>query len=150
MAESVAPNEHAVGIDASIAMIAEATSRHARRAHVSFGALDAHDLPFESDSIDACRAERTLQHVVDSGQVVAEMARVLRPRGRIARTEPDWETLVVEGSDPALSPAIVGAHFKRHPHPTMGRRLAGLLQNNGIVDIQLGAKVVMYRDPESA
>jgi ubiquinone/menaquinone biosynthesis C-methylase UbiE len=150
MAESVAPNGQAIGVDASTAMIAEATSRHARHAQVSFRALDAHHLPFDPGSIDACRAERTLQHVVDPGRVVTEMARVLRPGGRIALTDPDWETLVVEGSDPALSAAIVGAHIKRHPQPTMGRRLSGLLQKNGIVDIELSAQVVMYRDLESA
>ena len=31
----------------------------------------------------------------------------------------------------------------------MGRRLSGLLHQNGIVDIQLSAQVVMYRDLES-
>jgi SAM-dependent methyltransferase len=150
MANSVAPNGQAIGIDASTAMISEATSRHARHVHLSFRALDAHHLPFGPGSIDACRAERTLQHVVDPGQVVAEMVRVLCPGGRIALTDPDWETLVVEGSDPALSAAIVGAHIKRHPQPTMGRRLTGLLHGNGIVDIQISAQVVMYRDLESA
>lgn len=61
MAGLVAPDGRATGVDASQAMVSEATRRHANVAGVSFLPADAHELPFEPHSFNACRAERTLQ-----------------------------------------------------------------------------------------
>jgi ubiquinone/menaquinone biosynthesis C-methylase UbiE len=86
----------AVGIDNDRSVLVEATRRwtHTRAA---FTVADAHHLPIVSGCMHGCRSERTLQHVGDPAAVVAELARVLRPGGRLALTEPDWETCVVGG-----------------------------------------------------
>jgi len=42
---------------------------------------DGHDLPFVDASVDGVVVQAVLQHVVDPGRVVAEIHRVLRPRG---------------------------------------------------------------------
>ena len=146
MAAQVGPTGDAVGLDSSQAMITEASMRHRHLPQVSFWVGDAHALPFESDSFDACRAERTLQHLYDPDRAVAEIARVLRVGGRVALLDPDFETLVIAGADPALSTRIWLNHMQRHPHPRIGRHLRGLLTTNGFVDITVDAGVVMHTE----
>lgn len=150
MAEQVQPNGRAVGIDLSATMIEEATRRHGHRQEVRFQTADAAVLPFESGIFDACRCERTLQHVDDPGAAVAEMARVLCPGGRVALLEPDWGTLIVNGGEPEITRRIFAFHSGRHQQPALGRRLRGLLTTNGFTDIELGAGVVAYTDLASA
>ena len=44
---------------------------------------DAHDLPFADGSFDAVVIQAVLEHVIDPVRAVAELHRVLRPRGLI-------------------------------------------------------------------
>ncbi|KQV79080.1 hypothetical protein ASD15_20670 [Massilia sp. Root351] len=55
--------------------------------HVSCIA-DAHDLPFEARSFDACVACAVLEHVLDPYRCVEEMRRVLRPGGFVYAETP--------------------------------------------------------------
>lgn len=53
---------------------------------------DLLSLPFADDSFDACLNIVTLEHVREPALVVAEMARVLRPGGRLLLVVPhEWE-----------------------------------------------------------
>ena len=150
MADLAQPKGCAVGVDVSATMIDEARRRHGHRPAVSFQTADAGLLPFESATFDACRCERTLQHIDDPDAAVAEMARVLRPGGRLALLEPDWGTLVVSGGDPEVTKRILAVHVGRHKQPALGRRLHCLLTTHGFTDIEMGAGVVMYTDISSA
>jgi len=58
---------------------------------------------------------------------VAEMVRVTRPRGRVAVLEPDWETLVVDHPDHALTRRVLDTMLARLPTPRVARRLPRLL-----------------------
>jgi len=62
----------------------------------NYAALDAiadlEQLPFGDGCFDACLNIVTLEHVREPGQVVAEMARVLKPGGRVLLVVPhEWE-----------------------------------------------------------
>jgi SAM-dependent methyltransferase len=150
MADLAQPKGRAVGVDISATMIDEARRRHGHRPDVSFQTADAGLLPFESSTFDACRCERTLQHIDVPDAAVAEMARVLRPGGRLALLEPDWGTLIVSGGDPVVTKRILAVHVGRHRQPALGRRLRGFSITHGFTDIELGAGVVMYTDVSSA
>jgi len=52
---------------------------------------DAQALRFPDHTFDAVRTERLLMHVPDPRQALSEMARVLRPGGRMAVQDFDWE-----------------------------------------------------------
>lgn len=152
LAHLVAPGGRAIGIDASEALIGMARRR------VSPGALpglellrgDAHDLPLADGIADAARVERTLQHVADPARALAELARVLRPGGRVVVWEPDWGTLMI-AADPAEVGALVcrrrAAAF-RHPH--MGRALPALAVAAGLAIEGVSAGVHLTRDPSFA
>ena len=144
----VGPSGSAVGVDSSEAMVAEASSRHGGLPEVSFQLGDAQQLPFESDSFDACRAERVLQHVPDPDRAVSEMARVLRPGGRLALMEPDWDGFLIDGSDPVVSGAIWRHTLAGVRQPYVGRRLRALLVQHGFVEIEVkgAAEVITALD----
>jgi SAM-dependent methyltransferase len=150
MASRLGQNGRAVGVDASLVMVAEAQRRHGHRPQVWFGAAEAERLPFGSAAFDACRVERTLQHLSHPDRAVAEMTRVLKPGGRVTALEPDWGTFVIEGADPEVSAHIMAPHVARHPHPHIGRGLRGLLTAQGFSDIEVAAGVVIHTDLESS
>jgi SAM-dependent methyltransferase len=144
MARLVGPSGQAIGVDASRVMVQEAR-RRAAGADVAprFRLGDANDLPFPTASVDACRAERVLQHLADPAGAVAEMVRVTRPRGRVAVLEPDWETLVVDHPDHALTRRILDTMLARLPNPRVGRQLPRLLASAGLTGITVRPVTVL-------
>jgi SAM-dependent methyltransferase len=85
--------------------------------------------------------------VADPARAVAEIARVVRPGGRVVLWEPDWGTLMV-AADPAEVGALVcrrrAAAF-RHPH--VGRDLPALAAVAGLAVEEVRAGVHLSRDP---
>jgi len=107
LAERLAPGGRVTGIDASVAMIAEAQRRTMQSGlPVSFQVGDALALPFADNAFDLCRTETVLQHVADPGRAVAEMTRVTRPGGRVGALELDPGTLYIDHPDIELFDAL--------------------------------------------
>lgn len=73
----------ATGVDFSPQMVARARTLHPA---ARFETGDAHRLPFAAASFDAVAINFGVQHFADLDAAFAEMARVLRPGGRIAFT----------------------------------------------------------------
>jgi SAM-dependent methyltransferase len=128
-----------VGLDHSASLIAEAQRRvEGRGLPVEFRVGDVHALDVSTASFDACRADRVFMHLGDMGQALAEMVRVTRPGGRVVVREPDWDTLILDGVDPARTRAILGRHFDRAiKHPRAGRALYRLFRDAGLVEVQI-------------
>jgi arsenite methyltransferase len=84
------PNVQIIGIDLSHKLIERATSRARSRQlpNCSFQHADAHDLPFDSNSIDAIVVSRLFLIVADKQRIVDEIFRVLKPSGRCFIAEP--------------------------------------------------------------
>jgi demethylmenaquinone methyltransferase/2-methoxy-6-polyprenyl-1,4-benzoquinol methylase len=78
-----------VGIDQSAAMLAAARARFAgsERSRVELIEGQAEALPFAAESFDAVTFTYLLRYVDDPAATVGELARVLRPGGRIASLE---------------------------------------------------------------
>lgn len=150
MAAVVGPGGRAVGLDSSEAMISEAATRHGAVQGVSFQVGDAQRLPFESESFDGCRVERVLQHLDDPDQAVRELARVLKRGGRLALIDADWDAMVIEGADPAVSGAIWRHRFAAIKQPCVGRRLRTLLMQNGLVALDHEVAATLLADFERA
>lgn len=73
-----------VGIDASLEMIAAAKRKaQEHNAEITFEVAYAQSLPFQSDSFDLVIALTVLCFVRDPALVLSEMARVLRPGGKV-------------------------------------------------------------------
>jgi len=82
------------GIDASAAMIDAAKARARRQqADVAFQVAGAENLPFPAGQFDLVTAVTILCFVADAGPVFQEIARVLRPGGRLVIGElGKWST----------------------------------------------------------
>jgi ubiquinone/menaquinone biosynthesis C-methylase UbiE len=137
-----------VGIDKSAAMIAEARKRNADAAtRMEFHEGDAASLPLPDASVDAAHTERVLVHAPDPGAVVAEMARVVRPGGRVVVTEPDMETFLVNADDRKLTRRIFNYICDNFPSGCVGRRLPGLFRDAGLADLSVVPEVQFVTDP---
>ena len=122
-----------VGIDASAEMIASARSR-ARTAtcRVRFTVGDALELAESNSSFDLARSERTLQWLTDPKAAVAEMARVLRPGGRLSLIETDWSTFGIDVGDGDLAKRVhESMQIERRRASNIGRRLTDLVHDIG-------------------
>ncbi len=147
LARLVGPRGQVVGLDASAALLERARARcEAQDGPVAFIAGDAHTLPFDADSFDAARIERTLQHLEDPGRVVGELARVTRPGGVVLAHEPDWGTLVSTGRPPELVRAMLAAAEAQIRNPWIGRELVGLFLDAGLTDVAILPEVLLQRD----
>jgi SAM-dependent methyltransferase len=136
MAGLVGASGRAIGLDASRTMVDEARRRSAGgELPVELRVGDAHHLPFPTATVHACRAERVLQHLPDPAGAVAEMARVTRPGDRVVVLEPDWETMVIDHPDHALTRRILDARSASLASPRVGRQLPRLLSCAGLTGI---------------
>jgi SAM-dependent methyltransferase len=150
IAERVGPSGRAVGVDVNGELLAAARERTPQHLKVAFVAADAHALPFAAGEFAAARVERALQHMVNPGGVVAEMARIVCPGGRVVALEPDWETLVISSGDRHTTRAILDQLRTSSPNPTVGRNLARYFADAGIALETVDAKALVIRDPAAA
>lgn len=115
------------GVEALFAAMRETGEAHPDgRARTMEG--DALELPFEDDSFDVVIAAEVLEHIPDDGRAIAEIARVVRPGGRVAVTVP---RCLPEAVCWALSRAyheVEGGHVRIYRRRQLHRRLedAGL------------------------
>ncbi len=93
-AELARSGARAVACDFSLGML-RAGRAHRARAAVPFVAGDALHLPFADEAFDAATISFGLRNVADTTQALGEMARVVRPGGRL---------VVCEFSRPTLPP----------------------------------------------
>lgn len=156
-----------VGIDQSPEMLAAARRRFQGVGQVTLIEGEAEALPFEQQSFDGLTVTYLLRYVDDPQATIAELARVLRPGGRIASLEfgvppragarAAWRFYTAVGLPVLgglfsqewrevgrfLGPSIRG-FYERHPLPA----IVGYWQQAGLVDVSvrrmsLGGGVVM-------
>jgi len=145
----VGPSGAAMGVDRSRIMIEEAISRHSA-ANVEFHCASAESLPFDDFTFECCRADRTLQHLIEPDRAVREMYRVLKCGGRIVVAEPDYETLLIDAGDPGTTRRILSFYCDSLANGRMGRRLPSCLFEAGFRGVQVSAHSFVFQDSEVA
>ena len=83
-------------------------------------------LPFADGAFDRVVASEVLEHVVDDGIVIAELARVVRPGGTLAVTVPRWfpEQVCWALAEDYHAPAVDGGHVRIYRAGQLAVRLA--------------------------
>ena len=142
----------AVGLDASQTMLAQAAREQQKTdgSRPVFAAGDGARLPFAAGSFDACRIERTLQHVPDPGAALAEMGRATRPGGAVVAVEPDWGTFVVDSDFAALSRRLAQFWCDSFRCGWIGRRLGRLMAGAGLVGVEILPRSLVLQSLEAA
>ncbi|KFZ81590.1 ubiquinone biosynthesis methyltransferase UbiE [Amycolatopsis sp. MJM2582] len=113
------------GIDLSDGMLAIARCRAERLGHpVTLRRADAHDLPFDADSFDTVVCTLGLCAIPDDGKALREMARVLRPGGRLILLDHIVSSSrAVRGLQwiaEKITVPMAGEHFLRRPFDKIG------------------------------
>jgi SAM-dependent methyltransferase/GNAT superfamily N-acetyltransferase len=150
IAERVGASGRAVGVDVSGDLLTAARERTPAGVAAEFVVADAHALPFADGEFAAARVERTLQHVADPAGAIAQMARVVRPGGRVVAVEPDWDTLVVSSADHQTTRAILDELRASGRDPAVGRALAGHFADAGVAVSRVDAEALVVRDAAAA
>lgn len=155
LARIVGPTGQVVGVDPDPAMLkaADEAAQAAGVVGILHAAGSATALSFPDGHFDACRAERLLQVLppADAPKVVAELARVLKPGGRLVLCDTDWSSASVDFSDDALERRLLRFFGeKMRPNGNAGRRLLRHLRDAGLADLTFEAWPVVARDLEQA
>ncbi|WP_316524491.1 methyltransferase domain-containing protein [Kitasatospora brasiliensis] len=144
LAAAVAPEGHAVGVEPNPGLRAVAERRAAEAGSPArFLEGDALALPLPDADADVVWCERVLQHVTDPTRAVAEMARVLRPGGRVALLDTDWATFLLHPATAEVHPALAAIAWGTAATPHAGRSLAGWLAGAGLTVDHTGADVLL-------
>ncbi len=148
LAEQVAPDGRAVGIDLSETMVSEARHRATETlVPVSFEVADVQQLPFPDASFDRTLASQLLVHVPDPGRAIDEMCRVTRPGGKLVLGEMDWDTLVMGLSDRALARRVTHFFCDGIRNGLIIREVPGELRARGLGEITILPQVLVFEDP---
>jgi len=135
-----------VGIEISPDAVQVANER-AKEKGVNFSARagDLEKLPFQDNSFDICFCGWVLHHFPDVSAAVAELARVLKPGGRLALAEPNESNLAVRFSRFVEDLPLLRHWILREGWDTPNRTInkhkqyVEALAQHGIIDIKLSS-----------
>jgi ubiquinone/menaquinone biosynthesis C-methylase UbiE len=137
LAAIVGAGGRVVGLEPSGALIAQARARGVDGANsVELVQGEAGALPFGEGEFGACRADRTLQHVDDPTQALAEMVRVTRPGGRVVVSESRWG-LVAPSLERSLTDRVLGLLATgREQAEWIGPQLLAMFERAGLTRVE--------------
>ena len=122
--DKVGATGRVAGVDGSEAMV-EMAGHVCPEAELHLA--DAADLPLDDGAFDAATAAQLLCFLPEPDRALAEMARILRPGGRLAILDSDWGSLVWNCRDRALMDRTValltGEYADAHVPRSLSRRL---------------------------
>jgi SAM-dependent methyltransferase len=106
------------GVDLSPEAVRVASQAfEARALRGDFRVADVRDLPFPDDSFEFVYAGGVVEHFLETGQAVAEMARVLRPRWQSASHGPCADTELSVSLSPRKRSGRTGRRAAHSVHP---------------------------------
>ena len=152
LVDRVAPGGRVVAMDSSAAMVAVAAERGAGVSGFEAKIGDATAIPEPDSSFDAYRSERTYQWLLNPETAIDEAWRVLRPGGRIAVIDSDWDTAVFDHPDLDLTRRLFGSRGPSlPPNGAVGRTLYRLTADRGFESVTVDAQtlIVARWDPDS-
>jgi len=148
LARRVGSSGRAVGLDYGAEFLAIASELAELLERIELRQGDVRALPFSDGEFDLVLAATVLRHVPDGDRSVAELARVVRPGGRVAVFEGDTDGLLINHPDRALTRRIVASGTDDTTvDGQLARRVPGLMLEAGLEDVQARAFTTIERDP---
>ncbi|MFN3231022.1 MAG: methyltransferase domain-containing protein [Alphaproteobacteria bacterium] len=133
MAASVGKTGACYGIDVSAPMITMTQDRCADMPWARFEVADATDLPFDDGTIDAATSTQVYEYVEDMPLALKELFRVLKPGGRAAILDTDYDSLVLHTEHPDRMARVMTAWDDHFVHRSLPQVLSPLLRDAGFV-----------------
>jgi len=131
IAEAVGPSGVVYGVDISEPLLAVARSHCGHLSWVQFRNADAAQLPFADHGFDAVISTQVLEYVRDVPAALAEIYRVVRPGGRVAIVDTDWDSIVWHSSNRDRMNRILAAWERHAVDSYLPRTLANSLHRAG-------------------
>ena len=151
MARRVGPTGRAVGLEYSPAFLTiarELVEQEGLAGWVELREGDVRELPFGDGEFDLAVAATVLRHIPGGDRGVAELARVVKPGGRVVVFEGDADGCLINHPDRQLTRRIVASGCDNNNiDGQLARRLPGLMVETGLVDVQAQAFTTIDRDP---
>jgi ubiquinone/menaquinone biosynthesis C-methylase UbiE len=151
IAERVGAGGRVVGLDPSPALLAVARELAQEAGigdRVEFREGSALQLPFPDGSFDAVLCVTVLSHVPGGEGTIPELARVLRPGGRLGIFDLDTDMTAFTHADRALTRRIVAAASDALAvDGWLARRLPLFFRQAGLVDIRVRGFFPLETDP---
>jgi len=133
LAEAAGPDGLALGVDISVPMLARAVRAEAGP-HVGFLRADAQCLPLRDQTVDAVLSIAVLQLIPDPFAALSEIARVLRPGGRLAlmvpivRAAPELWRRLPNGGAYVFGDDEIGDFLEEHGFGSVRTKTIGTFQ----------------------
>ncbi|MFD6495944.1 methyltransferase domain-containing protein [Streptomyces sp. NPDC059944] len=144
LAAAVGSQGRVLGLEPNPGLRAVAEQRAAEAgSSARFADGDALALPLPDSTVDVVWCERVLQHLAEPEKAVVEIARVLRPGGRVALLDTDWATTILHPGDPETVAALTSGALSAAADPYSGRRLVGRLTAAGLVIDDRGSQALL-------
>ncbi|WNO70737.1 MULTISPECIES: methyltransferase domain-containing protein [unclassified Streptomyces] len=144
LAAAVSPGGDALGVEPNPGLRAVAEQRTAEAGSTArFAEGDALALPLDDASVDLVWCERVFQHLDEPQKAAGEIARVLRPGGRVALLDTDWATAILHPGEPEVVKALSAAALAAAANPYAGRRLVGQLRAEGFEIDDVGSQALI-------
>ncbi len=134
LARDVGPTGRIMGVDAVPDMIiaCEERARHdAVTGRTEFRQADPDAVPASPGSFDFAAAMQVYEYMADVERGLAEAYRVLKPGGRLAVLDTDWESCVWHSGDRERTARVLRTWEQRFAHPHLPARLPELLRRGG-------------------
>ena len=113
---------------------------------ITFETGNAESLPYADGAFDGSFASRMLLHAIDPELIVHQLARVVRPGGRVVLMDWDFETVAVDHPDRALTRLIL--HWRTDNHGGdnwSGRQLWRRVVQAGLTNLEVTPVVTVAR-----
>ncbi len=134
------------GLDLTPALLAQARAAAAKAnlANCVFECGDAYSLPYPASKFDLASCAYTLHHLENPAAAMQELARVVRPGGRIALVD----LIVPDPADSALANAIERARDASHATTLRAHEIHGLCAAAGfrVTASELGERLRSFDD----
>lgn len=123
IAEAIAPDGHAVGIDVNSRLIEEARRTHGDVPGLSFEVCDVYRLPYR-ERFDMVTAARCLQWLAHPREALRSMVAALKPGGRVAVLDYNHEKIVWQPLPPQSMQTFYNAFLRWRAEAGMDNAIA--------------------------
>jgi SAM-dependent methyltransferase len=137
LAQQIGATGKVIGVDIAAPMLAIALKRCENLPQVSFSQCDILSMPYENASFDIALATQVYEYVEAIDEALVELARVIRPGGRVLLVDTDWESCVWGSSDDARMRRVIDTWNQHIPEPQLPRTLKSRLERAGFDDVKV-------------
>jgi arsenite methyltransferase len=137
LAGEVGADGTVTGVDGSEQMLVAARRRCADQPNVRFARADAGSIPLPAAAVDGAVCVQVLEYVPDPDAVLRELARVVRPGGRVVVWDVDWSSVSWHTARPERMARVLRAFDEHLTHPALPRTLVASLRSAGFSDVRV-------------